>query len=59
MAGARETEAAPRDQVRGQVSRETQGREEAREPVKWHTHGKGWNGEREGRQREGERKKSS
>ena len=57
MAGAGETEVAPRDQVRGKVSRETQGREEAREPVKWHTHGKGWSGEREGEDREKERER--
>lgn len=56
MAGAGETEAAPRDQVRGKVSRETQGREEAREPVKWHTNGKGWNARGRG-DREKEREK--
>jgi hypothetical protein len=39
------------------VSRETEGREEAREPVRWHTW-QGWSGEREGEKRR-EKEKSS
>ena len=60
MAGAGQTEVAPRDQVRGQASGETQGREEeAREPVRWYTMARGGVAEGRETERRREREKSS